>query len=638
MKAPSIDDLYLHVSLSSLVSAGRRWAWTATTVDREDDANPSSVWIHDRDRGTRRLSADGHGPVWSHDGEQLAFVRSIDGAPQIFVHRIGDDEPRQVTHLASGITSIEHWDARSNRFLVRIRLPADRPSKEPRRVSYLPYKRDGSGVIAGETVQLHAVDGHTGEAWRLVREDGDVIEAKASPDGAVVAFVKRRTGTQRHRMDIWLQRGNDVPRQLATGLVSISGLNWSPDGRKLAVAASATEGDSVTGLYVVDADTGHAQPLGLEMAMPGSIAWNERSDRLVVTDAWRGLQRIVRVSLDGTTEVLWQDGGRQVMELAMADGAIGFLASGLDDGVEFWTCDVEGRQPTRLTSFNAWRRDRPPLQARLRSFTVPDGQQGEETVQGWLLTPPTQGPFPLLLDMHGGPHTTVAFELERYVHWPVLLDRGWAILALNAVGSSSYGSEFAHRIRGRWGELDLPQWQAAAKQLQDEGTASGQVACFGHSYGGYLSAWALSHGMPLIAGVVSAGVMNLESHFGTSDSGYYVGPYAMDGELASARGRYRELSPVSHAEHIRAPVLFLQGEDDQRCPVGQTEELFAALIRHGLAKTEMLLFPGGSHHVSTTGRPSHRAAYYDALVSWLENARERDSGHQLAGVPQETVG
>lgn len=87
------------------------------------------------------------------------------------------------------------------------------------------------------------------------------------------------------------------------------------------------------------------------------------------------------------------------------------------------------------------------------------------------------------------------------------------------------------------------------------------------------------------------------------------------------RDSYRALSPINHVSNIHAPTLILQGQDDERCPVGQGEELLGALIRKGDVKVEMMLFPGGSHHLSSTGRPSLRATYYRVLVDWLESAR-----------------
>lgn len=57
-----------------------------------------------------------------------------------------------------------------------------------------------------------------------------------------------------------------------------------------------------------------------------------------------------------------------------------------------------------------------------------------------------------------------------------LLEAGWAILALNTVGSSSYSEEFGSRLIGRWGELDLPQYLSAINQLKQEGTVSDEVS------------------------------------------------------------------------------------------------------------------------------------------------------------------
>src|SRR5690606_8968472 len=89
---------------------------------------------------------------------------------------------------------------------------------------------------------------------------------------------------------------------------------------------------------------------------------------------------------------------------------------------------------------------------------------------------------------------------------------------------------FAERLRGHWGEFDLPQYMAAIDALRAEGLVS-EVAAFGHSYGAFLTGWALVERMPLLAAVVSAGVLDQHSHAGTSDTGYYVGPYGMSENL-----------------------------------------------------------------------------------------------------------
>ena len=71
--------------------------------------------------------------------------------------------------------------------------------------------------------------------------------------------------------------------------------------------------------------------------------------------------------------------------------------------------------------------------------------------------------------------------------------------------------------------------------------------------------------------MVSAPVGNLETHFGTSDSGFYADPYSMEGKPEANRQLMFDLSPMKHIEKARTPTLFLQGKEDERCPKCQSE-------------------------------------------------------------------
>jgi dipeptidyl aminopeptidase/acylaminoacyl peptidase len=92
----------------------------------------------------------------------------------------------------------------------------------------------------------------------------------------------------------------------------------------------------------------------------------------------------------------------------------------------------------------------------------------------------------------------------------------------------------------------------------------------------------------------------------------------MAGDIDTMTKRYRRLSPVQHAAHATTPTLILHGDADQRCPIGQSEELFARLLA---AKpdlpVEFVRYPGGSHHFPESGTPSHRVAYQARIVGWL---------------------
>jgi dipeptidyl aminopeptidase/acylaminoacyl peptidase len=240
-----------------------------------------------------------------------------------------------------------------------------------------------------------------------------------------------------------------------------------------------------------------------------------------------------------------------------------------------------------------------------------------------------EGPFPLLVDVHGGPQSVAFLEFRKTMWRHVLCSRGWAVLALNPVGSSSYGLEFMTRLINNWGVLDLPQQLAAVRSLQEEGIVDDRLAIYGKSYGGYLSAWAISQTDVFKAAVVSAPVADIESHFGTSDSGFYVTPYAMSGEPCVNRRAARKLCPLDDMHKAHTPTLLLQGVEDQRCPVGQSEEIFATLMRSSDVPVEMILYPGGDHHLAEEGSPTFRVDYVSRLVDWVEQwCKEEDQNRQ----------
>jgi dipeptidyl aminopeptidase/acylaminoacyl peptidase len=395
---------------------------------------------------------------------------------------------------------------------------------------------------------------------------------------------------------------------------------WSPDGARVAFVGATNGGDAIMRLWLRDIAAGRVQAIGgddLEVA-PGPLQWSADGRRIAFVQAWRGVQRVAAVDVEtGAVEPLVEPAHGQVGSLA-ARGRIAYTEEGADHPIELHASDWSGAAPRRLTDFNAWFRKRRALRAERRAFEVPDGRGGTERVEGWLLRPPeARGPLPLLVDVHGGPASYVSLQYATTPYWQVLASRGWAVLMLDAVGSSSYGRAFAERLNAHWGELDLPQHLAAVAALRREGLADARTAVSGASYGGYLASWAIGHCDEFRAAVIIAPVANLESHFGTSDSGYYADPYSMEGKPEANRELMLRLSPMARIESACAPALLIQGKDDQRCPVGQSEELFVKLLRSG-TPAELLLYPGGSHHVLSQGRPSHRLHAVRRIVDWLE--------------------
>ena len=196
---------------------------------------------------------------------------------------------------------------------------------------------------------------------------------------------------------------------------------------------------------------------------------------------------------------------------------------------------------------------------------------------------------------------------------------GYSHTALNAVGSSSFGREFCQRLAGHWGEYDLPQHMAAIDTLQAEGLCDERLAISGKSYGGCLSSRAIGHTERYRAAVVMAPVGNIETHYGTSDGGYYADPYYLDSKPGFPRRLARELSPLQYVERSVTPTLFMQGKDDERCPKCRSEELFVSLYCAGDTPTQLVLYPGEIHSFMGEGAPSCREDAASRILAWIEH-------------------
>ena len=640
------DDIFLHQQIKSLQANAQRRE-VVCDVQRvlpDDDSYRSALWVFDLDgeRAPVQLTAGtalDTQPQWSPDGERIAFLSDrAGGAPQPHLIDRAGGEARALPELPQGAESIA-WlpDGRSLLATAPVAVdpdahgdiadaddspPPERGPDAPEVVWRLPYKLDGLGYTLDIRIHLFRIDLGTGTVEQLTRGDFEVRGFQVSPDGRRIAYSRTRERAP-HCTDIWVMNldGSEA-RRLTHEQASASAPSWAPDGRRIVFQGAVDEGDAQSRLWRIEMSSGEVQGLGDESieVVPGvQPCWSGDGRRFACLWAHHGLQQVVVVDVPDGRCTVAVGGERHIELLSATDTHFVYATSSPSQPHELLACRWTGDDERVLSHLNDWWQERAAPRAQIRRFTVPDGRGGEEEIDGWLLLPEGHegGSLPLLVDVHGGPASYVLLAYTSAPHWPVLCGQGWAVLALNCAGSSSYGREFAARLRARWGELDLQQHIAAVKTLQREGLADERVAISGKSYGGYLSAWAIGKTALFRSAVVLAPVGNLETHYGTSDSGFYADPYSMNGEPYLNRETSVKLSPMKHVQDTRTPTLFLQGKEDERCPKCQSEELFTTIARAGSTATEMVLYPGGSHHFWESGRPSHRLDALKRRIGWL---------------------
>jgi dipeptidyl aminopeptidase/acylaminoacyl peptidase len=639
---------------------GSRIAYTQTEIDRGRDVYVSRIWVVPSAGGppapfTSVLDRDSDAR-WSPDGRWLAFLSARgEDPPQLYLMPSGGGEARRLTNLDGG-AGTPVWSPDGTRIVFAARVSKETPpsdpaararwTQRPKVITRAQYKIDGSGFTFDTRSTLVVVAATGGESKAIAagaagEAIGDDIGPAWSPDGRRIVFSRMRTGAADFYVsDLWVvdadgaQTDGGRPRRITEHVGRATSPAWSPDGATIACYGTDEQehgyGESVTRVWTVPAAGGAPRRLtesydrGVMLARWPAVSpppvWSRDGRAIVFPAATEGNVHVVAADSGSGAVRTIVTGARQVTSVSVhvATERVAFSTADLDSPSDVYVCAGDGSAETRLTRANAdfssglaWPR------VERRSFRTPHGG----AVEGWVFLPTTAArPAPLLLDIHGGPHSFMgnAFSPTYFYRYP-LASRGWVILALNPTGSGSYGKAFAHGIRGRWGEYDMPEQMAAIDALIAEGIADGaRLAIAGTSYGGFMSSWMITHTDRFKAAAINAPVANLESFYGTSDVGLWFGPFEMFGPVVASRETYRRLSPINYVDRVTTPTLVMHGEADDRCPIGQGEELYAGLVAAGRVPVEFVRYPGGAHGFVLNGRPSHRVDFTRRVTEWVE--------------------
>jgi dipeptidyl aminopeptidase/acylaminoacyl peptidase len=196
------------------------------------------------------------------------------------------------------------------------------------------------------------------------------------------------------------------------------------------------------------------------------------------------------------------------------------------------------------------------------------------------------------------------------------VNRGFAVLTPNVRGSLGYGRTYTHLDDVEKHMDSVADLQAAAHWLKGSDRIDGdRIAVMGGSYGGFMVLAALTTYPDLwAAGVDIVGIANFETFL--RNTGAYrrhwripeYGDPDRDAEL------FRRISPIHHADRIRAPLMVIHGDNDPRVPLNETEQIVDAVRRRGLP-VEMLRFPDEGHGVV---KLKNKLVAYPAIGEFLD--------------------
>ena len=598
-------------------------------------------------RGTADAS-----PRISPDGTTLSFLRGdAKGKPQVWVVPAAGGEPVQATDAPLGVEAFA-WSPDGGTLAFLARVPEkgrygsveglDAAAEAPRRITGIRWHANGLGYVADRPAHVFviaapATDSEPSyEPAAAVRPDDET-----APKREIVAAEARRLteGTSSHGGLVFTPDGTEVltavdaieatRRDLRTRVVAVA-VDGSGEREVLGVDA----GLSLYGLEV--AEDGAIALLGYEVGedgidfiAPGVGLWlleagqprrltdaetidlgeigshiTPVGDGFLVQDRSRGRVRLVHVSRAGeVTEVLGGD-----IEVAGQDAATGRIVATAATPTSYGELVViEDGDVRTLTAFGAG--------AAASGISVPreltvDGRDGYP-VHGWVATPEGEGPFPVILQIHGGPYA--AYGIHLFDETQVLVDAGYAVVYSNPRGSAGYGRAHGRSIRHAMGTVDfadvidfLEGAVATDPRLDGE-----RVGVMGGSYGGFLTAWVIAHDHRFAGAIVERGFLDPVSFQGTSDIGTFFG----DEYVGVSADDIARQSPMAVVGQVTTPTLVIHSELDFRCPLEQATRYYAALKRGGV-EAELLVFPGENHELTRSGQPRHRVERFEAVLDW----------------------
>ena len=566
---------------------------------KKDDpaADGAALWSLPAAGGEARLLAAPPAGVVSfaigRESGTVVFAAEVLGRSE----DLADDAKRRKARKDADVTAILHEDAKvrywdhpigpaARRFFA-FTPPADDSTQRP---ELADVTGDVGFTIIGEH-DLTPDGGTIVTAWHVELPDGDYREDLMAID---VATGKRTTLASVPKVDFYAPR-------------------VSPDGRWVIVQREF-HGDYDNALWqtlwLQPLDGGEGRdPLPDFDLWPNGQVWSHDSSTVYFVADELGHAPVFQLDIaSGTAIRLTGDHGSYSQVQVAPDGTVYALRSAIDSPprpVRLESSKAD-QQPTLLAA--AAGVDGLELPGRWEEIVVPaaDGRP----IHARLVLPQGEGPAPLLLFIHGGPHGSWNGWTWRWNPW-VLARRGYAVLLPDPGMSTGYGRDFHQRGWGEWGGApftDLMTVTDAVVARPDIDET--RTAALGGSFGGYMANWVATHTDRFKAIVSHAGLWNLEFVAG-SDAGYYF--RREFGHVLEQPDRWERNSPHRFAADIRTPMLVIHGDRDYRVPIDNALRQWHDLKRHD-ADAKFLYYPDENHWIS---KPQESALWYETVAAFL---------------------
>jgi dipeptidyl aminopeptidase/acylaminoacyl peptidase len=585
------------------------------------------------------------GPVWAPDGKSIAFTSETNE----------EDLAKQEKKKSEG----KPGASTSAKATADKPTPAtDEHESDVRVITRAVYRQDNEGYIDPKhPTHIWIVSAPHGpqekvKPRQLTTGRFDEENATWSKDGSQIYFTSSRIDEPYYelpRTDLYsvASAGGKPAKITEIDLNTQFGpgggaLALSPDGKQVAFVAATNQpinSYTETDLWVLDLSP-NAKPRNLtanfDFDIDGFIIGDSSPPRAA------GLNKpIWTADGKGLIEVYSKEGRRNLALFDVATGNATDLTSGNQGVMSFratpdasklvyvistptrindlFVLDraTSGSSPKQLTNINDELFSKlnltDPEEIWYNSF---DGKR----IQTWVQKPPGFDPhkkYPLILNIHGGPHVAYGFIFDDEFQW--MAAKGYVVLYPNPRGSISYGQEFGNVIQYHYPGDDYKDLMTGVDEVIKRGYIDDKkLGVTGGSGGGLLTNWVVGQTGRFAAAVSQRDIASWENWWYTGDFTLFQ-PNWFRAPPFEDPDEYRSRSPISYITNVKTPMMFILGEVDYRTPPGAGGEQMFRALKFRKIPTVMVRFPNESHELSRSGQPWHRVERLQHIVGWFDH-------------------
>jgi dipeptidyl aminopeptidase/acylaminoacyl peptidase len=572
-------------------------------------------------------------PRWSPDGKWIAFLSDRTGSKNLYLIPSEGGEAIALTNAKKDVQNFS-WSPDSRK-IAFVREDEKEVFRNRSNKAFV-YKQDTT-INRLWTVDVLSKEPEA-KSWTTdefcVRGCGDFgtiqTEFDWSSDGKKIVFAfSPSLGFDAFHLDssiavLDLETGAITPWAKKMYYEALP--RFSPDGQSVAYLCSDSENRYAMNRRValrsltdeegfqLLAPTFNAGPF---IAGQSLLGWSQDGKSVLFYEPKETKFHVVFLSIDGLSFEEWEVGDYFFKDpsLSYDRTKIGCVVQAPGNPPEAYVTEIDHFRPIQISRLNEGLFPESKMETEKVFWDSIDG----EKIEGLLTYPANYQEgrtYPMLLVIHGGP---MGFFDETFLGTPnpyplaSFAEAGFAILRPNPRGSCGYGEKFRCSNYGDWGGMDFHDIMAGVDAMIARGIADPEkLGVMGWSYGGYMTAWAITQTKRFKAASMGAGLCNLISMIGTTDLYRFMDDYL--GDFFKSPDLYYGRSPIFHIQNIETPCLIQHGLDDKRVPVSQAYEFYHALAHTG-KDVKLVLYPTTGHRFTD---PKLQLEALEENLAWFQ--------------------